>query len=443
MKKWTIYKQGFCAGLAILLLTGCSQQNSTGTGYTDTRSDNIGAVTGTNVENSNTAVAEKADIWDGSVASSYESGCGTLEDPYIISTGAQFAYFASQVDSGQVYDGQYFALGADLYLNAPDYRDKGDINDVNDQELKQWTPIGTAKNPFNGNFDGRGFTISCFFVDEYLSNESVSTYTGVGLFGNVGRKATITDIHAEKGTIVVRSSEDFTESYRTSVGVLVGDIASDDGSSVAISRCQVDNSSIFNFMAGDHGGANMGGIIGCTAKWGTTSITNYISYCGAYDIDIYLCGNSCTTGGIIGEASSSYIQACYCDSVRISDIGNEADNIGGICGAAYESQLHECITVDPWFHYTDEVTSELDSAYARDTGSLVGSADDTSITDCFFAVNSVDVAPQGVGDSLGCTVQNMNIVPYDYILDSKWIGKYLDENGWMLTDGSVPVLKFE
>ena len=54
--------------------------------------------------------------WDGSVASSYSGGSGTEIDPYIISNGREFAYFAEQLKYTD-YSNVYFELSNDIVLN--------------------------------------------------------------------------------------------------------------------------------------------------------------------------------------------------------------------------------------------------------------------------------------------------------------------------------------
>ncbi len=55
-------------------------------------------------------------VWDGSVANNYKSGTGTKSDPYIISNGAELAYFQSQLAITS-YANTYFALSNDIILN--------------------------------------------------------------------------------------------------------------------------------------------------------------------------------------------------------------------------------------------------------------------------------------------------------------------------------------
>ena len=57
------------------------------------------------------------DTWDGSsVATDYNSGTGTEFDPYIITNGAELAFFAQELQSNS-YENTYFALGSNIIIN--------------------------------------------------------------------------------------------------------------------------------------------------------------------------------------------------------------------------------------------------------------------------------------------------------------------------------------
>ena len=60
--------------------------------------------------------AETLDLWDGSVATSFSSGTGSSDDPYVISTGSELAYLASQVNNQVNYANTYFILNNDIDL---------------------------------------------------------------------------------------------------------------------------------------------------------------------------------------------------------------------------------------------------------------------------------------------------------------------------------------
>lgn len=125
----------------------------------------------------------------GYVASSFFArGDGTQADPYIINepihlynlAWLQYLGFFNQIDNG-AYVQTYFAIETDL--------------DMTGYILP---PIGTTANPFIGNFDGGGFTVSNLKVsntlgtDNIVSKPSLITSTSlsgvniVGFFGVVG-----------------------------------------------------------------------------------------------------------------------------------------------------------------------------------------------------------------------------------------------------------------
>ena len=83
----------------------------------------------------------QTDVWDGSVATAFESGDGTKNDPFVIKTAAQLAFLAAEVNSGADYNGKYVSMESNLDLNH-----------------LEWTPIG------NGTYS-RSLIISSMSVD--------------------------------------------------------------------------------------------------------------------------------------------------------------------------------------------------------------------------------------------------------------------------------------
>ena len=57
-----------------------------------------------------------SNVWTGSVASSYRSGTGSLDDPYIISNGDELAFFSSQLENNN-YEGKHFKITNNIRLN--------------------------------------------------------------------------------------------------------------------------------------------------------------------------------------------------------------------------------------------------------------------------------------------------------------------------------------
>lgn len=124
----------------------------------------------------------------GYTASAYfAGGNGSEATPYIINQPIHFynlawlqylGYF-NQNENG-AYKQTYFVLGSDIDMSS------STIN---------WTlpPIGTTDNPFIGNFDGKGYTISNLVVDNTIGDghitrkpSAVSSITGVNIVGTFG-----------------------------------------------------------------------------------------------------------------------------------------------------------------------------------------------------------------------------------------------------------------
>ena len=59
------------------------------------------------------------DKWDGeTVATKFFSGTGTQSNPYIIRTGAEIAYFLSEIKNGNAFENKYIRLGNDIIFDS-------------------------------------------------------------------------------------------------------------------------------------------------------------------------------------------------------------------------------------------------------------------------------------------------------------------------------------
>lgn len=67
-------------------------------------------------------------------------------------------------------------------------------NDIDLSKIDNWTPIGNAKTPFTGKFDGAGFTIKNLNIKRPNTNN-------VGLFGNIGQEAEVKNINISPAKI--------------------------------------------------------------------------------------------------------------------------------------------------------------------------------------------------------------------------------------------------
>ena len=379
-----------------------------------------------------TAFAEDAqniNVWDGSTAAAFAGGTGTAEDPYQIANGAQLAYLASSVNSGETYEEKNFVLTANIDLNG-----------------LPWTPIansfsdallgGSNYRVFAGNFDGKGYTIS----NVSIGSETTPLESDVfGLFGategkisnlnldtvsihGVAKIASIGAVVGFAGGLVGSSGGSIENCHVTGlamdmsapsnvyaaaywVGGLVGAL---DGAQL-INECSVSGSitekagkgSIggligelgkaakitysrsdvtVNVKADSRGGANVGGFIG--KGNGKTDAETIIRNC-------YATGNvtgGAYTGGFAGGLWGLNIKNCYASgnvsqaaAAMASFVGTDASD------SAYYGSITNCFT-------TGSVTgsSPFQYAFAEQSSATKRS----EITNCYFAVENLGVKNQ-------------------------------------------------
>ena len=235
-------------------------------------------------------------VWDGS-HTTWTNGNGTQANPYLIENAAQLAHLAYVVNNG-------LGAGADTY-----WKLTTDI-DLNGNNLKWppedflWIPIGYDYNPFSGNFDGNGKTISNLRIYN-------TDFRYIGLFG-------YTDGASIKNLGIVGSSLVATGSFTTLEGVYAGSMAGFANNTV-IDNCYYTGGNIFSYELSSYYYYS-GGIVGYIG--GNSAINN--------------CYN---TGGIVFDNSPFYndysggIAGCIGGNSTI----NNCYNAGGIDSYHYSS----------------------------------------------------------------------------------------------------------
>ena len=376
-----------------------------------------------------TAALAADGAWDGSIATAFAGGTGTESDPYQIANGAELAYLASSVNSGETYTGKNFVLTANIDLNG-----------------LPWTPIGNSFSDallegsnyriFAGNFDGNGYTIS----NVSIGSETAPLEADVlGLFGategkisnlnldtvsihGVAKIASIGAVVGFAGGLVGYSGGSIENCHVTSltmdmsapsnvyaaaywVGGLVGAL---DGTQL-INECSVSGSitekagkgSIggligelgkaakitysrsnvtVNVKADSRGGADVGGFIG--KGNGKTDAETVIRNC-------YATGNvtgGAYTGGFAGGLWGLNIKNCYASG----NVSQAAAAMGSFVGtdasdSAYYGSITNCFT-------TGSVTgsSPFQYAFAEQSSATKRS----EITNCYFAVENLGIKNQ-------------------------------------------------
>ena len=379
-----------------------------------------------------TAFAEDSqniNVWDGSTAAAFAGGTGTAEDPYQIANGAQLAYLASSVNSGETYEEKNFVLTANIDLNG-----------------LPWTPIansfsdallgGSDYRVFAGNFDGNGYTISNVSIgsettpfesdvfglfgatEGKISNLNLDTVSihGIAKIASIGAVVgfagglvgysggSIENCHvtgltmdmsapsnvyaaaywvgglvgALDGTQLINEcsvSGSITEKAgKGSIGGLIGELGK--AAKITYSRSNV----TVNVKADSRGGADVGGFIG--KGNGKTDAETVIRNC-------YATGNvtgGAYTGGFAGGLWGLNIKNCYASgnvsqaaAAMASFVGTDASD------SAYYGSITNCFT-------TGSVTgsSPFQYAFAEQSSATKRS----EITNCYFAVENLGVKNQ-------------------------------------------------
>lgn len=319
------------------------------------------------------AEGETVDTWDGTaIADGFAAGEGTQDNPFQIETAAELAYFAKNVNAGNRYDGEYIVLKNDL--------------DLNNQE---WTPIGNARKPFKGNFDGNNHTVTGMKIS--------GASDCVGLFGGCTRhnvdsaikNITVknSDIHGEKfvGAIVGRAEEINIENCRsigntingeTDVGGICGKIGGYSGGKV--SQCY--NSSKVTGQGRVGGIAGMGGIAeNCLNTGEITIIRKAYRSAG---------------GGIFGIFDDTTASASITACVNLGKVSG-GESFGGIVGSTDSKSTGH---ISNCYYNMDAITGGFDAGTALTAGQLCGALPE-GLDSTIWKAGSVDTSNAAATDT--------------------------------------------
>ena len=136
--------------------------------------------------------------WDGvTVASSFSAGNGTLDNPYIIKSGAEFAYFKKLIEgeNANLYNDKYYKLGSSINFDSHE--------------------IEAIAGVFSGVFDGDGYTLKNIKI---INSSVIDNYNYYGIFSIVENGEFI---NTNLNNIVVSPSSS-TLNYR--LGTIAGDV---------------------------------------------------------------------------------------------------------------------------------------------------------------------------------------------------------------------------
>ena len=265
------------------------------------------------------------------------SGSGTLADPYQISTAADLATLATNVNGGNTYNGSYFKLMNDLSLSS----------------YTNWDPIGNDTSVyFKGVFNGNNKIITG------LTITGNSYYRG--LFGNVAAGCEIKDLTIEGCSI---TGWEF-------VGALVGQVTLDTANiAVKITNCKSSGTL--------SSASSTGGLIGYlkfTNGGGNDNYSVIITNCSS-SVNVSCSEEGALGGGLIGymegsnASSMPIVSNCYAMG---SVTGNDYSWLGGLIGYAANSKILNC--------YARGNVSAGADAWA---GGFAGFVQSSTVTNCY------------------------------------------------------------
>lgn len=276
--------------------------------------------------------------WNGAAASSFASGKGTQDAPYVITSGGELAYLANLINSGNSqYAELYYELGCDIVLNDP--AEYNLIDSLFTPPENRWTPIGGTEDAvsFSGSFDGKGYSISGM----YVSGE----YKYSGLFGEVAN-----------GCIKNLIVKDSFVSSTDNCGGIVGYIHGDKLVGADVRNCAFSGTVISS-------GDNAGGIAGNIEAHGEE---NFMTIEQCYSLGAVIAGGD-NAGGIAGivYANSGDVKIAECFSV--AEVSSEKENAGGIAGCCKvnsgDGSVYNC-------YYSGKASGANDESVGAITGML-------------------------------------------------------------------------
>ena len=325
-----------------------------------------------------TAALAADGAWDGSIATAFAGGTGTESDPYQIANGAELAYLASSVNSGETYTGKNFVLTANIDLNG-----------------LPWTPIGNSFSDallegsnyriFAGNFDGNGYTISNVSIGSETAPLEADVF---GLFGATAGK--ISNLNLD--TVSIHGIAKIA-----SIGAVIGFAGGLVGYSGGyIENCHVtgltmDMSAPSNVYAAAY---CVGGLVGVLDE---TQLINECSVSGS----ITEKAGKGSIGGLIGElgkaAKITYSRSDVTVNVKADSRGGA--NVGGFIGKGNgktdaETVIRNC-------YATGNVTG---GAY---TGGFAGGLWGLNIKNC-YASGNVSQAAAAMASFVGTDASDPN-----------------------------------
>ncbi len=288
-------------------------------------------------------------VWDGTIATKFESGSGTADDPYIIANPSQLAYLvdgegttgtASSASKGKYYKVADGIMGFDMngFKNITLHSTVENLQSgaTTTGDTYNWGKLNSgdasASAYFAGNFDGNHVRIFNMYSKGW----------GAGLFPFATNQCTIKNVSVENSYI---QATGYGGNYGS--GAIIGAYRKLWGSEAAqsyIENCTVRDCYILNTNTAASTDKTAAHAVGCST-WIEPHITN--CFFANNTLDVSATGSTASTvpGGVVG--SSAGPNAYLTGVVNVSHTGTNEEFIKtGIMGGNTKYIFEDCYTTD-------------------------------------------------------------------------------------------------
>ena len=254
-------------------------------------------------------------------------GDGKKDNPYIITTAEELAWFRDQVNSGNNFICAKIADDVEVI-------DMSTVCHAEDksQNLEElsWEPIGKNDYVYQywGTFDGNGKTITNLYINASQNNVGLFGYTSEGTIKNLTFEyANVTNTGFFTGILV---------------GYATGYANTSNLQNIKISNtCQIKGGKETGGIAGDLSYANAYNCVNYATVQGNYRVGGLFGYCSNKKSSITTCANhgnvtatSKDAGGLVGYFASGTIQDC----ANYGDVKG-TERVAGMAGYVYEGKI--------------------------------------------------------------------------------------------------------
>ena len=372
-------------------------------------------------------------IWSDYAATSIANAGGgdgtSFENPILIASAEELAYFARQVnngakelklDKGESIDknstsgksgffGYYFALSDDIDL-------KG----------KNWMPIGKDGATFRAHFDGKGHKVKGLKVK--IKSDGTTTDVYAGLFGYV--------INGTLQNLGVELADDGIEAASTDdyvyAGGIAGRIKGYDGAAT-LRNCYVEGNGTIKITGTGNGyGASAGGIAGSADAVINSSSSLTLTNCYAtVDVEA-MASDDCSVGGIAGYAFGTFSYTYATGYVRAQ--GGTRQYAGGICGyCSGSSELSHNLALNKSVYGSGDKIHRIASSYNPTVLNYLSNYANPGVMVNYNAVFASTPDSQDGG--------NTSLEDFDSVLKNAPSNDNAWSTAWVFPEGNLPQLR--